>query len=139
VDGYQLLEAREAGADAVLLIVAALSAGELADLHAQAGTLGLDALVEVHDRAELDLALNIGAEIVGINNRDLRDFSVDIGRTAALLDAIPPGTVVVSESGIGEAAQVRALHERGVSAVLVGETLMRSGDPQATLRELQTF
>ncbi len=136
VDPYQLHEARAAGADAVLLIVAALDQLTLRALHEQASELGLDALVEVHDRAELARALEVGARLVGINNRDLRDFSVDVERTFALLERIPDGVVVVSESGIATAEQLRRLGERGVQAVLVGETLMRSSDPQYALREL---
>jgi indole-3-glycerol phosphate synthase len=136
VDVYQLHEAVAAGADAVLLIVAALDAGELASLHAAARELGLDVLVEVHDRAELHSALELGADIVGINNRDLRDFSVDIERTEALMEEIPSGVTVVSESGIADAAQVGRLGERGVQAVLVGELLMRSADPAAAIEAL---
>lgn len=137
VDRYQLHEARAAGADAVLLILAALEDGELAELHAEAVRLGLDVLVEVHDREELARAIELGAEVIGINNRDLRDFSVDVARTESLMDAVPAGTVVVSESGIAEAEQLRRLHLCGVQAVLVGETLMRAGDPEAALRDLR--
>ncbi|HVR05437.1 MAG TPA: indole-3-glycerol phosphate synthase TrpC, partial [Solirubrobacteraceae bacterium] len=136
VDPYQLHEACAAGADAVLLIVAALAQDELDALHAAALELGLDALVEVHDREELRRALAAGAELVGVNNRDLRDFSVDVRRTFELLDAVPAGVAVVSESGIATAAQMRELHGAGVQAVLIGETLMRAGDPEAALREL---
>jgi indole-3-glycerol phosphate synthase len=136
VDPYQLHEALAAGADAVLLIVAALPERELASLHATARTLGLDVLVEVHDRDELRVALGVGAEIVGINNRDLRDFSVDVARTEELLDEVPSGVAVVSESGIAHAEQVWRLRRRGVQAVLVGESLMRSPDPAAALRAL---
>jgi indole-3-glycerol phosphate synthase len=136
VDRYQLHEASAAGADAVLLIVAALEQGELASLYAAARALGLDVLVEVHDREELGRALDIGADILGINNRDLRDFSVDIERTERLMDAIPPGVKVVSESGIADAEQISRLRRRGVSAVLVGESLMRAADPAAALRAL---
>jgi indole-3-glycerol phosphate synthase len=136
VDRYQLHEACVAGADAVLLIVAALDPAELADLYGEAGTLGLDVLVEVHDREELARALELGAEIIGVNNRDLRDFSVDVGRTESLMDEVPAGVIVVSESGIAAVAQLRRLRRRGVQAVLVGETLMRAADPAAALREL---
>jgi indole-3-glycerol phosphate synthase len=136
VDPYQLHEARAAGADAVLLIVAALEEPTLRALHDQAGELGLDVLVEVHDRAELARANEVGARLIGINNRDLRDFSVDVERTFALLEQIPDGAAVVSESGIATPEQLRRLEERGVQAVLVGETLMRSPNPQAALREL---
>jgi indole-3-glycerol phosphate synthase len=136
VDPYQLYEAVAAGADAVLLIVAALTQAELASLHGEARAVGLDALVEVHDREELHRALEVGAEIVGVNNRDLRDFSVEVERTETLMDDVPAGVTVVSESGIGRAEQVRRLRERGVQAVLVGESLMRAADPAAALAEL---
>jgi indole-3-glycerol phosphate synthase len=139
VDPYQLHEARAAGADAVLLIVAALDERQLGALHEAAGALGLDALVEVHDRDELHAALSVGARLIGINNRDLRDFSVDVQRTSELMAEIPPGVTVVSESGISGPEQLRALHAQGVQAVLVGETLMRAPDPQAALRALQGF
>jgi indole-3-glycerol phosphate synthase len=136
VDAYQLHEALAAGADAVLLIVAALSADALAELHAKALALGLDALVEVHDRAELATALALGADLIGINNRDLRDFSVDVARTSQLMREIGDDVTVVSESGIAGAEQVRALRGEGVHAVLVGESLMRAADPAAALRAL---
>jgi indole-3-glycerol phosphate synthase len=139
VDVYQLQEALLAGADAVLLIVAALETRELAALHDAARALGLDVLVEVHDRAELHGALEVGADLVGVNNRDLRDFSVDLARTEALLEEIPRGVLVVSESGIGDVEQLRSLQERGVDAVLVGEALMRSADPEAALALLRSF
>jgi indole-3-glycerol phosphate synthase len=136
VDDYQLIEAREAGADAVLLIVAALSDEQLASLHARASELALDVLVEVHDRSELDRALALGAESIGVNNRDLRDFSVDVSRTHALCGAIPDGVLVVSESGIASATQLHELASDGVDAVLVGESLMRADDPARALGEL---
>jgi indole-3-glycerol phosphate synthase len=139
VDPYQLHEARAAGADAVLLIVAALEDAELRALHGAAAALGLDALVEVHDRAELERALRAGARLVGVNNRDLRDFTVDVERTFALLDEIPDCVTVVSESGIVGGEQLRRLARHGVQAVLVGETLMRAGDPARALRELMSF
>jgi indole-3-glycerol phosphate synthase len=137
VDEYQLYEAKVARADAVLLIVAALQPDELNALSARAQTLGLDVLVEVHDRDELRTALAIEAELVGINNRDLRDFSVDVGRTAELMGEIPSGVTVVSESGIVEPEQLSRLQDAGVDAVLVGEALMRSADPEAALRTLR--
>jgi indole-3-glycerol phosphate synthase len=136
LDEYQLLEARAAGADAVLLIVAALADMELAALDEAARALGLDVLVEVHDRDELERALELGAASIGINNRDLRDFSVDVGRTRLLRDAIPDGIAVVSESGISSAEQLRSLEQDGVDAVLVGESLMRSADPARALELL---
>lgn len=137
VDLYQLHEARAAGADAVLLIVAALTGAELASLHERARSLGLDVLVEVHDRAELDTALAAGADLLGINNRDLRDFSVDVERTSRLLGELPSDVTVVSESGIATAEQLRTLEQQGVDAVLVGESLMRAPDPEGALRSLR--
>jgi indole-3-glycerol phosphate synthase len=106
-------------------------------LSSAAQELGLDVLVEVHDEAELERAAAHGPEIVGVNNRDLRDFSVDVSRTERLLEMMPAGALVVSESGISSPAQLAALERQGVDAVLVGEALMRSGDPQAALRELK--
>ncbi len=137
VDPYQLYEARAAGADAVLLIVAALSTGELAALRGEARTLELDVLVEVHDREQLQSALSVGADIVGINNRDLRDFSVDVERTFRLMSELPEGMVAVSESGIATAEQLRRLEDAGVQGVLVGESLMRAPDPEGALRALR--
>jgi indole-3-glycerol phosphate synthase len=136
VDEYQLYEAAAAGADAVLLIVAALELEDLAALYRQARALDLDVVVEVHDEEELDVALEVDAEIIGINNRDLRDFSVDLERTFALLSDVPAGKAVVSESGISTREQLDALERVGVDAVLVGETLMRAGDVEAAAREL---
>ena len=136
IDEYQLYEARVARADAVLLIVAALDQERLRALYERAGTLGLDVLIEVHDREELTIALALEAELIGINNRDLRDFSVDVERTERLMGEIPAGVTVVSESGIARAEQLSRLEQAGVAAVLVGETLMRSGDPEAALRTL---
>ena len=138
VDPYQLQEALLAGADAVLLIAAALAREELESLHRQARELGLDVLVEVHDRDELESAVSLGAELIGVNNRDLRDFSVDVGRTSLLMAEMPPGVTVVSESGIASAAQLLSLEREGVQAVLVGGSLMRAGDPQAALQALLT-
>jgi len=139
IDRYQLHEAWAAGADAVLLIVAALSSAELAMLYESARAIGLDVLVEVHGRDELQSALELGADIIGINNRDLRDFSVDVQRTEQLMDDVPPSVTVVSESGIATADQLERLRRRGVQAVLVGETLMRSADPVTALRDLTSF
>jgi len=139
VDPYQLHEALAVGADAVLLIVAALPRAALLGLHRQARELGLDVLVEVHDSAELEVALGVGADLIGVNNRDLRDFSVDVGRTARLLAEIPAGVAVVSESGIASPEQLRELEELGVQAVLVGELLMRAPDPEVALRGLRKF
>ncbi len=136
VDPYQLVEARAVGADAVLLVVGSLDAAELATLHQEAGALDRDALVEVHDGEELEAALEIDADLIGINNRDLQDFSVDISKTFELLADVPAGKTVVSESGIVHREQVEELERVGVDAVLVGETLMRAADPEAACREL---
>jgi indole-3-glycerol phosphate synthase len=136
LDPYQLYEARLAGADAILLIVAALEDERLATLHEQALALGLDALVEVHDAEELERAAAIEPQLVGVNNRDLRDFSVEVERTFRLLDRVPEGALVVSESGIGSREQVAALERAGVSAVLIGESLMRAPDPATALAAL---
>ena len=136
VDPYQLYESAAAGADAVLLIVAALDLQDLAGLHAEALGLDLDVLVEVHDEEELDTALEIDAQVIGINNRDLADFSVDLDRTFALLADVPAGKTVVSESGISAREQIDDLERVGVDAVLVGETLMRAPDVEVACREL---
>jgi len=136
VDRYQLYEAFEAGADAVLLIVAALEDAELAALQAAAHELGLDALVEVHSRDELARASTLGCELIGVNNRDLRDFTVDLGTTLALMGQMPRGATVVSESGIEDARQLELLEGAGVHAVLVGETLMRAAEPGAAITGL---
>ena len=136
VSDYQLAEADAAGADAVLLIVAALEPAQLRELHEGAAAHGLDALVEVHDADELAVALEAGAGIVGVNNRDLRDFSVDIERTFALRAAIPDGVLVVSESGIWDGEHLARLRDAGVDAALIGERLMREDDPAAALRAL---
>lgn len=136
VHRYQLLEARVAGADAALLIVAALERQALADLMAQASDLGLDALVEVHDEHEVETAVDAGAELIGINNRDLHTLEVDLETTFRLLADVPAGTVVVAESGIGAHEDVERLERAGVDAILVGETLMRADDPVRAVREL---
>jgi indole-3-glycerol phosphate synthase len=136
VDPYQLAEAAVNGADAVLLIVAALDDRALADLYDEARALDLDCLVEVHDEPELERALAIGAEVIGINNRDLRDLRVDVGRTHELITDVPAGKTVVSESGYHGRVQLEELERIGVDAVLVGEALMRSPDPEVAVREL---
>jgi indole-3-glycerol phosphate synthase len=137
VDRYQLYEAAAVQADAVLLIVAALDPEELENLHAEARQLDLDVLVEVHDRDELEVALeHLDADVIGINNRDLTDFSVDVNRTFELLVDVPAGKTVVSESGISSRSQIEELEQVGVDAVLVGEILMRSEDPEAACRDL---
>jgi indole-3-glycerol phosphate synthase len=136
VDPYQLHESLAGGADAVLLIVAALDQQSLIELHGLAGELGLTALVEVHDRDELARALDAGAELVGINNRDLTTLEVDVRRTLELLPDVPSGTVTVSESGFRTRDQLAELEAAGVHAVLIGEALMRSDDIESACREL---
>jgi indole-3-glycerol phosphate synthase len=136
LDRYQLYEAAAAQADAVLLVVAALDVEELDGLHREADALDLDCLVEVHDADELEAALEIDAEVIGINNRDLGNFSVDLERTFELLADVPAGKTVVSESGISSRDQVDELERVGVDAVLIGERLMRSEDPEDACREL---
>jgi indole-3-glycerol phosphate synthase len=136
VDPYQLYEAAAAGADAVLLIVAALEAEDLAVLLGEARALDLDALVEVHDERELETALEVDADVLGINNRDLSDFSVDTERTYDLLSDIPAGKTVVSESGFSTREQLDDLERVGIDAVLIGETLMRAEDVEAAVRAL---
>jgi indole-3-glycerol phosphate synthase len=138
VDEYQLYEAKVAGADAVLLIVAALESAQLHELHQRARVLGLDVLVEVHDRDELQSALALDAELIGVNNRDLRDFTVDLGRTEALARRIPEGTQIVAESGLASKADLDRLAEAGVHRFLVGETLMRQADVAMATRKLLT-
>jgi indole-3-glycerol phosphate synthase len=136
IDHYQLFESAAAGADAILLIVAALEPRQLARLHAEALALDLDVLVEVHDAQELETALELDADVIGINNRDLTDFSVDVQRTFELLSDVPAGKTVVSESGIATLEQLDELERVGVDAVLIGEALMRSDDIEAACRAL---
>jgi indole-3-glycerol phosphate synthase len=136
VDPYQLYEASAAGADAILLIVAALELPDLAMLLGEARALDLDALVEVHDERELEQALEVDADVLGINNRDLSDFSVDIERTYELLSDVPAGKTVVSESGFSTREQLDELERVGIDAVLIGETLMRAEDVEAAVRSL---
>jgi indole-3-glycerol phosphate synthase len=136
IDRIQILEARAAGADAVLLIVAALSDAELRSLLACAREVGLDALVEVHTADELERALALDVQLVGINNRDLRSFETDVAVTRALLPRAA-GRTLISESGLDSCEVVRALEAEGVHAFLVGEALMREPDPGAALRRLR--
>jgi indole-3-glycerol phosphate synthase len=137
VDPYQVYESAVAGADAILLIVAALDDDDLATLHREALGLDLDVLVEVHREDELERALEVvDADVIGINNRDLVDFSVDLDRTYELLSDVPAGKTVVSESGIHHREQLDDLERVGVDAVLVGESLMRAPDPEAACREM---
>jgi indole-3-glycerol phosphate synthase len=136
VDEYQLWESRAAGADAVLLIVAALDRERLADLAQAAKGIGLAALVEVHDGPELDAALRLGAPVIGVNNRDLQTLRTSLDPSLALLPRIPPGPVAVSESGIATGADVERVVAAGAHAILVGEGLVRARDVRAKVREL---
>jgi indole-3-glycerol phosphate synthase len=136
VDEYQLHESFSAGADAILLIVAALAPDELARLYAQARALGLAALVEVHDERELEAALALEPQVIGINNRDLTTLRVELETTFALAPRIPAGTAVVAESGFRSRGELERLAGAGIDAVLIGEALMRSPDLEAAVREL---
>jgi len=136
LDPYQVYESAAAGADAILLIVAALGRRDLARLYDEARAIDLDVLVEVHDEDELDTALAVDADVIGINNRDLTDFSVDLARTFDLLSDVPAGKTVVSESGIDSRDAVEELERIGIDAILVGELLMRAPDPEEALRGL---
>ena len=135
-DMYQVFEARAYGADAVLLIAAILNPGLLTSLIALGRSLGLECLVEVHDEAELERALMAGADIVGINNRDLRTFEVDLATTERLRPLVPPEVTVVAESGVHTRADVQRLAALGVHGVLIGEALVLAEDPAAKIREL---
>jgi indole-3-glycerol phosphate synthase len=136
IDPYQLYEAKAAGADAVLLVVGSVEPVQLASLYREARALDLDTIVEVAGEEELDTALEVDADVLGINNRNLEDFSVDLQRTFDLLADVPAGKVVVSESGIHYREQIEELEQVGVDAVLIGEVLMRAPDPEAAVREL---
>jgi indole-3-glycerol phosphate synthase len=136
VDSYQLVEAAVFGADAALLIVAALDPNQLADLHAEARALDLDTLVEVHDGADLEVALELDVDVIGINNRDLRSLKVDLATTEELITDVPAGKTVVAESGYSSREQIDELERIGVDAVLIGEALMSSQDPEQAVRDL---
>ena len=136
VSARDIYDARIMGADAVLLIVALLTDGELAELHGIAGDLGMAALVEVHDEDELARALGIGATLVGVNQRDLHTFEVDRGRAARVARHVPAGVLKIAESGVESAAEVAALARAGFEGVLVGEALLRSRDRRAAAAEL---
>ena len=136
VDAYQIYEARAMGADAILLIVAALDLASMRDMEALAAALGMAVLVEAHDGAEVDLALQLATPLLGINNRDLRSFAVKLDTTLDQLARIGPDRIVVSESGIRSQADVALLRGRGVPAFLVGEAFMRAASPGAELARL---
>jgi indole-3-glycerol phosphate synthase len=136
IDPYQVYEARVLGADCILLIVAALGDAMLLELLQLAGHLGMDALVEVHDEAELERALAIPARLLGINNRDLRSFETSLDVTLGFLDRIPDDRIVVTESGIHTVEDVALMRSHGVHTFLVGEAFMRAPEPGEKLREL---
>ena len=136
VDEYMIYQAKSLGASAVLLICAILDDGELRAYRQLAKELGLDALIEAHDEYEVDRVLNLGAEIVGVNNRDLRTFQVDMNNSIRLRKMAPDNVVFVSESGIRTPEDIRILYENKVDGVLIGETLMRSPDKKAALESL---
>lgn len=137
VDEYMLYEAKKLGADAVLLICAILSPAQLSEYAGIARELGLSALVEAHDEAEVETALSADAQIIGVNNRNLKDFSVDIENSVRLRSLVPREILFVSESGMKTRKDIARLEENGTNAVLIGETFMRSGDKAAMLRELR--
>jgi indole-3-glycerol phosphate synthase len=136
VDPWQVAEARALGADAILIIVAALSDTQMAEIEAAAIEHGMDALIEVHDASELDRALRLRSRLIGVNNRDLRDFSVDFARTHELVGHAPPGCTFVAESGLSSHSDLQAMADHGVRCFLVGEALMRQADVEAATKEL---
>lgn len=139
VDPYMIYEAKLLGASAVLLICSILSDQELKDYMEICGRLGISALTEAHDAEEIKRALKAGARIVGVNNRNLKDFHVDTENSRRLRELVPPDVVFVSESGVQSAGDVSKLHEIGADAVLIGETLMRAPDKKAKLAELKSL
>jgi indole-3-glycerol phosphate synthase len=136
IDEYQIYEARAMGADCILLIVSALSEQQLNQLHEVARSLGMDVLIEVHDGAELDIALKLDNPMVGINNRNLHSFEVSLENTYQLLNKIPADKIVITESGIHSPADVAAMRQHNVNAFLVGEAFMRSEEPGERLAEM---
>jgi indole-3-glycerol phosphate synthase len=138
LDAYQIVEAKSYGADAVLFIAAMIEPSLLGELRAQAAELKLDSFVEVHTESELEIALRAGAHLVGINNRDLNTFEVNLATTERLAPLIPAGTSAVCESGIDNLEQIRRVEAMGIHAFLIGESLMRAPRPGAKLKELLT-
>jgi len=136
IDPYQVIEARSINADCILLIVAALSDMQLSELSGYARRLGMDVLVEVHNAQELERALRLNTQLIGINNRDLHTFTLSLENTYQLLDQIPDDKIVVTESGINSKEDVTAMREKNVNAFLVGETFMRADEPGKKLKEL---
>jgi len=139
VDDYQIVESAAAGADAILLIVSILSPESLSRLQKLANDFGLDAVVEVHDLDELEIALEADAKIIGVNNRDLENFEVSLDTSRALIEHAPKGSILISESGISSSEQIAELRGIGYSGFLIGESLMRSDDPERMLEELASF
>ncbi len=139
VDEYMIYQAKLMGASAVLLICAILSKEQLAEYQAIAHSLGLSALVETHDEAEVEMALGAGAQIIGVNNRNLKDFTVDIGNSVRLRQLVPPEITFVSESGMKTAEDIGVLCDNGTNAVLIGETLMRAENKGEKLAELRKY
>ena len=137
VDGYMIYEAKLLGAKAVLLICSILSAEQIREYIGICDSLGISALVEAHDENEVKTALNCGARIIGVNNRNLKDFSVDTDNSRRMRELVPDSVVFVSESGVKTAKDIKKLREIGADAVLIGETLMRAEDKRAKLRELK--
>lgn len=136
VDPWQVLESRAIGADAILIIVAALSDSQMQEIEESALGLGMDALIEVHDETELERALNLKSRLIGVNNRNLKDFTVDFARTYELVGRAPEGCTFVAESGLTSRADLDAMAEHGVNCFLVGESLMRQADVEAATRAL---
>ena len=135
---YQIYEARSLGADCILLIVSALDNTQLHEFHAIAMEIGMDALVEVHDAGELNRALSLDASLIGINNRNLSTFETTIDTTISMMNSIPPGTTLVTESGIKDSDDVKRLQAAGVNSFLIGETFMREKDPGTALKRIFT-
>jgi indole-3-glycerol phosphate synthase len=138
IDPWQITEARALGADAILIIVAALDDGLMAEIEAAAIDHGMDALVEVHDAAELDRALRLKSRLIGVNNRDLKTFTIDLSRSHELAASAPPGCTFVAESGLGSKEDLDRMAEHGIRSFLVGESLMRQPDLTAATRRLLT-
>lgn len=139
LDRIQVLEAAEAGASAILIIVRALTNAEMNELFGAANLAGLDSIFEVHEAAEVERALNCGARIVGVNNRDLTRFATDLAVSEAIIPGLPESTVAISESGIHSLEDARRAHEAGADAVLVGEALMKMEDPEPFINALHAF
>jgi indole-3-glycerol phosphate synthase len=138
IDPYQVYEARAMGADCILLIVAALSLGQMREIEVLATSLGMAVLVEVHDRAELDVALQLATPLVGINNRDLHSFKTSLQTSIALAPHIPPERIAITESGIGANQDVVRMRQNGIQTFLIGESLLRGADPGKELENLIT-